>query len=174
VVTPGSVSAADLRTYYDTHPNEFVTSEQLRASHILIGVPQDANLAVRNAQRARAQEILEKARKGADFAMLARQNSEDQGSARNGGELPPFGRGRMVKPFEDAAFALAPGALSDLVETPYGFHIIKLHERLPSRKLSFEEVAPSLKEYLLQQKRLELVKKLVDELRSKAKIEILI
>jgi peptidyl-prolyl cis-trans isomerase C len=173
-ITPGSITDTDARAYYDSHPEEFVTEEQLRASHILITVPRDASPEVRDAQRVKAQAILDRARKGADFATLARQNSEDQGSARNGGALPNFGRGRMLKPFEDAAFALAPGGLSEVVETQYGYHIIKLHERLPSRKLPFDEIAVRLKNYLVQQKRLEVAKRLVDDLRSKTKIEILI
>lgn len=174
VITPGSVTDTDARAYYDSHPEEFLTEEQLRASHILIGVPRDATPEVRDARRVKAQAILDRAKKGADFAALARENSEDQGSVRNGGALPNFGRGRMIKPFEDAAFALAPGGLSEVVETPYGYHIIKLHERLPSRKLPFDEITQRLKDYLVQQKRLEVMKRLVDDLRSKAKIEILI
>lgn len=173
-ITPQSVTDTDMRAYYDSHPDEFVVSEQLRTSHILIAVPPGATAEVRSTQRGKAQGILDRIKKGADFAALARQSSQDPASAANGGKVPDFGRGRMVRPFEDAAFALAPGGLSDLVETEYGFHIIKLHERLPSRKLAFDEVAKRLKDYLLQQKRLDVAKRLVDDLRAKAKIEILI
>jgi parvulin-like peptidyl-prolyl isomerase len=173
-ILPESVSDADARAYYDGHPSEFEAPERLRVSHILIAVPQNASPQVREAQRAKAQEVLDLLKKGADFATLARQRSNDTSTAANGGKLPDFAKGTFAPPFESAAFALKPGALSGLVETAYGYHIIKLHERVPARKAPYEEVAQRLKAFLVQQKRIDATNQLVGQLRAKAKIEILI
>ncbi len=118
-----TVSADDLRKYYEENLSRYSTPEERRASHILI----QAEPGQREAARAKAQELLDqiKARPEA-FADLARQHSQDPGSAANGGDLDFFGRGAMVKPFEDAAFSLKPGETSGLVETDFGVHIIRV------------------------------------------------
>ena len=94
--------------------------------------------------------ILEEAKSGADFAALAREHSEDPGSAPNGGELT-VKRGQTVPPFEQAAFALEPGGLSSVVETQFGYHIIKLSEKIEGQLMSFEEVRPRIEQHLKQQ-----------------------
>lgn len=122
------------RIEYTANPDRFKAEERIRARHILIA---------RSAERARdtAAEVLAEARaQGADFAALAGKYSNDPGSAARGGDLGWFARGRMVKPFEEAAFALEPGSISDVVETEFGFHIIRLEERKPAGMQSFEEV----------------------------------
>jgi peptidyl-prolyl cis-trans isomerase D len=118
-----TVSADDLRKYYEENLSRYSTPEERRASHILI----QAEPGQRDAARAKAQELLDqlKARPEA-FADLARQHSQDPGSAANGGDLDFFGRGAMVKPFEDVAFSLKPGETSGLVETDFGIHIIRV------------------------------------------------
>ncbi len=172
-ITPDSITEAEARAYYDAHPSEFEVGERLRASHILLTLPPNADAQTRSAKRAKAEQLLARARKGEDFAKLARENSEDKGSAAAGGKLPEFGRGQTpTKAFEDAAFALTPGALSGVVETDYGFHIIKLNERVPSRKLAFEEVLPRLRAYLAGQNRGLAVNKLVAALRAQSKIDL--
>ena len=125
-----SVSEEEIRRYYDEHKSEF---EQVRARHILFStrpVARDGNPPPdREAVRRKAEEVLRRARAGEDFAALAREFSDDPGSKDKGGDLDFFGRGRMVREFEEAAFALKPGQISDLVQTSYGFHIIKVEAR---------------------------------------------
>jgi peptidyl-prolyl cis-trans isomerase C len=166
------LSDSEIRAYYESHSAEFDAPERLEASHILVAVAAKADAATRARLHAKAKAILERARKGADFAQLARESSDDPGSAKGGGRLPAFGRGKMVKPFEEAAFALKPGETSGLVETPYGYHIIKLHKRLAAEHLAMEAVAEQLRSFLLQQKRQLTVQQFVAQLRAKAKIDI--
>lgn len=168
---PGPVSDADAKKYYDGNPQLFTSGPRVRASHILILVPADTDAAKKAALRKKAEELLKRAKGGEDFAALARANSEDQGSGARGGELPVFGKGQMVPPFEAAAFALPAGAVSDLVESQFGFHIIKVHEKLPDETASFESTKQRLKEFLLEAKRQEAITTLVNTLRAKAKIE---
>ena len=130
---------ADVQQYYDTHQSEFATPEQVQARHILIKVEPDATDEVRAQARKRAEDVLQQVKGSADFAALARQFSEDS-SAADGGDLGFFERGRMVKPFEDAAFSLTPGTTSDLVESPFGFHIIKVEAKTEPRTKPLDEV----------------------------------
>lgn len=127
------------RTQYNAAPEKFDVPEQIRASHILV----DARSCE---PEARARELLARVRApGADFAALAKEHSQDPGSASRGGELGFFGRGRMTAAFEAAAFALKqPGDVSDVVKTEFGYHIIRLDERRPARRRTFEEVRESL------------------------------
>src|SRR4029450_2821785 len=115
--------------------------------------------------------ILARARAREDFATLAKESSEDPGSAPKGGELGVFGRGQMVPPFEQAAFALKPGEVSGVGETPFGFHVIKVTDRAPARKLAFDEVKERLKQEMVQQKRQQAQQSFLNSLRAKAKIE---
>ena len=117
----------------------------MRASHILLKTEGKDEAAV----RARAEALLKQAKSGADFAALAKKNSEDEGSAAQGGDLDYFGRGRMAKEFEDAAFSLAPGQISDVVKSPFGFHIIKVTDRKPETKRALEEARPQITEQLV-------------------------
>jgi peptidyl-prolyl cis-trans isomerase C len=127
------------RSQYDAAPEKYMSPEQIRVSHILVS-------AKACDPEARAREILARARQpGADFAALAREYSDDPGSAARGGDLGLSPRGRMAPPFEAAAFALKePGDLSDLVKTEFGFHIIRLDERRPAARQPFEAVRDSL------------------------------
>jgi peptidyl-prolyl cis-trans isomerase D len=140
-----SLNEQDLKTYYEQNVERFSSREERRASHILITASKDAPAADRQKARERALALLEQLRKRPEsFAELARQNSQDPGSAKAGGDLDFFGRGAMVKPFEDAAFALKKGELSDIVESDFGFHIIKLTDvKAPQRK-PFEEVRAAM------------------------------
>lgn len=122
-----NVSDADIKSYYEQNAKHYGVEEQRRASHILIGVKKDAPEADKVAAKEKAEKLLAALRKNpGDFAKLAKQNSDDPGSAEHGGDLGFFGKGMMVKPFEDAAFKLKQGELSDLVQSDYGFHIIKV------------------------------------------------
>lgn len=140
-----SISEEDLKSYYDQNVERLSGKEERRASHILITVPKDAPQAERDKAKARAQELLAEVRKNpSDFAAIAKKNSQDPGSAAAGGDLDFFGRGAMVKPFEDAAFALKKDEISDLVQSDFGYHIIKLTDIKSPKKLSFEELRPSI------------------------------
>ena len=147
-----TLSEDDLRTYYKENLARLSGQEQRRASHILINAPKDAPAAEREKARAHAQELLAQLRKApGSFAELARKNSQDPGSAPAGGDLGCFGRGAMVKPFEDAVFALAKGDLSDVVESDFGFHVIQLTDIKQPQAPSFEELRPKLEADLKQQ-----------------------
>jgi peptidyl-prolyl cis-trans isomerase C len=161
----------EAQAFYDSHPGVFDTGERVKASHILVRVPQGATGPAKEELRKKADAILQRVRAKEDFAALARQSSEDPGSASNGGDLGAFGRGQMVPPFEQAAFALKPGEVSGIVETPFGFHIIKVVERFPARKLPFAEVKERLKMEMVQQKRQRAQQATVNALRAQAKIE---
>ena len=111
---------------------------------------------------------------GKDFAALAKEHSQDPGSAEKGGDLGFFQQGQMVGPFNDVAFKLAPGTVSDLVETEFGFHIIKVAEKQAARTVPLEEVRPQLEQYLERQNREQQTDAFVNGLKAKGKIDILI
>ena len=143
---------ADLKSYYDQNVERLSGTEERRASHILITSPKDASEAERAKARAKAEDLLQQLKKApASFAGLARQYSQDPGSANLGGDLNFFARGTMTKPFEDAAFALKKDELSDVVESDFGFHLIKLTDlKVPKRK-SFDELRASIEADLKNQ-----------------------
>jgi parvulin-like peptidyl-prolyl isomerase len=167
-----AVSEQEARDYYGSHPERFETGERLLASHILLRVSQDAGAEQRAELRQKAEDLLAQLRAGADFEELAREHSDDIGSKGRGGRLQLFGKGDLAPAFEKAAYALEPDELSEVVETPFGLHIIKLHERVPSRKLSFEEVDERIQQALLAQKHRQAIAKLVASLQSRARIEL--
>ncbi|MBU0622477.1 MAG: SurA N-terminal domain-containing protein [Gammaproteobacteria bacterium] len=122
-----SVSDAEIKQYYDDHISEFGTQEQRQAAHILIAVSRQAPEAEKQEAKAKAVQVLQQVKQApANFAALAKQHSQDPGSAASGGDLGMFGRGAMMKPFDDSVFSLKKGEVSELVESDYGFHIIKL------------------------------------------------
>lgn len=139
-----TVSAADVERAYNTGSEQYTTPEQLRASHILLKTEGKDDAAVKT----RAEDLLKQANAGADFAELARKHSEDEGAAKNGGDLDYFGRGRMVPEFDQAAFALEPGKISDLVKTQYGYHIIKLVDRRPATTKTLADVRAQITDQL--------------------------
>lgn len=146
------LNEADVRSYYEQNTARLSGPEERRASHILIAVAKDAPAAERQKARERAQQLLAEARKAPErFAELARKNSQDPGSAAKGGDLDFFARGAMVKPFEDAVFAMKKGDISDVVESDFGFHIIKLTDIKAPKQKSFAELRPSLEEELKTQ-----------------------
>ena len=146
------VNEDDLRTYYKENLTRLAAKEERRASHILINAAKDTPAADRDQAKARAQELLAQVRKSpASFAEVAKKSSQDSGSAPAGGDLNFFGRGAMVKPFEDAVFAMKKGEISDVVESDFGYHIILLTDIKTPRQPSFEELRPSLEAELKQQ-----------------------
>ena len=137
----------ELQQYYDTNLSQYQTPGQVRASHILLRVDGDDE-----AVTARAAELAAEARAGADFAELAREHSEDDTNAENGGDLGLFGRGRMVPEFENAAFALAAGEVSDPVRSPFGYHVIKVTEKQEEVTQPFAEVRGAIENVLKRER----------------------
>jgi len=152
-----------VRAAYDDHvADRFTDVEQIRARHILLKAAPDAAEDAKAQRRAEAEDLLKQVKGGADFATLATQKSEDAGSATKGGDLGFFSRGRMVPAFEAAAFALEPGQVSEVVETPFGYHIIKLEERKPGGVKPYEAVHDQLVVELTGERSLDLARKQAD------------
>ena len=160
--------------FYQSNPSEFRQGERVRASHILIAFPQGADAAARQAARRKAEAVLKDVKAGKDFAALATQHSQDEGSAQRGGDLNYFERGQMVGPFDQAAFAITPGQTSGLVETPFGLHIIKVTDKQPSRTVPIDEVRAQIQQFLENQAREEATQAFVEALKARGKVEILI
>lgn len=140
-----TVPEADLQRYYEENASRYTVAEERRARHILIKAEKEAPAADRAKAKARAEELLAQARaKPAEFAALAKANSQDEGSAAQGGDLDFFGRGAMVKPFEDAVYAMKPGEISPVIETDFGYHIIQFTEQRGGQKKAFAEVRPEI------------------------------
>lgn len=142
----------DLKTYYEQNLQRLSGQEQRRASHILVNAAKDLPEADKLKARNKAEELLAAVRKAPQsFADVARKNSDDTGSAQNGGDLDFFSRGAMVKPFEDAAFALKKGEISDIVSSDFGFHIILLTDVKQPPVPTFETMRPQLEADLRKQ-----------------------
>lgn len=140
-----SVNEADLKTFYEQNKARFGTKEERRASHILITAPASASAADREKAKAKAEQLLAEVKKApATFADVARKNSQDPGSAEKGGDLDFVTRGAMVKPFDDAMFALKKGDISDVIETEFGYHIIRLTDIKPAVVPPFEQVRATI------------------------------
>lgn len=147
-----AVPEAELKTYYEQNAARLAGLEERRASHILINADKGASAAERDAARAKAQALLAEVQKSPNqFAELARKNSQDTGSAAKGGDLDFFGRGAMVKPFEEAAFALKKGETSGVVETEFGFHIIRVTDIKQPEQKSFESQRAKLEQEVRSQ-----------------------
>ncbi len=170
VIDKITVSEADTKAYYDDNPNLFKKPEQVKASHILIKVESDATDLQKAQARIEIAKIQQKLKDGQDFATLAREHSQGP-SAKNGGDLGYFGRGQMVKPFEDAAFALKPGQVSEIVETQFGYHLIKVVDKRPESIMAYAEVKDRLTQHLKTQRIDQEAKKYIDTLKKDAKIE---
>ncbi|QXZ10495.1 SurA N-terminal domain-containing protein [Comamonas sp. Y33R10-2] len=146
------LSEDDLRTYYKENAARLAGTEERRASHILINASKDMPAAERAKSKAKAEELLAQVRKDPkSFAQVAKANSQDPGSAANGGDLGYFGRDAMVKPFEEAVFKMKEGDISDVIESDFGFHIIELTAVKQPKVPSFEEMRPKLEADLKQQ-----------------------
>ena len=146
------ISDADLKSFYDQNAARLSGNEERRASHILIKAAKDAPAEQRQKAKLEAQALLKAVRLAPDsFADVAKKNSQDPGSAAKGGDLDFFGRGAMVKPFEDAVFAMKKGDISDLVESDFGYHIIKLIDVKEPKQRSFEELRRSIESDLKNQ-----------------------
>ncbi len=168
------VSDADARSFYDQNRPRFRQEESVHASHILIRLPEQADAAARAKAKTQADDLLAQVKKGAEFGDLAKKFSQDPGSAQNGGDLGFFSKGQMVPAFEAAAFSLKPGETSGVVETPVGYHIIRVSETKASRDLGYEEVKAQIEDYLKQQIRERKSQEFVDQLKAKGKVQLFI
>ena len=167
-----AVSEDDVKSYYDTHQDEFKTPEMVKAQHILIKVDKSASEEDKKQARKKAEDILDKIKAGEDFAKLASEFSDDPGSKSKGGELGFFARGRMVKSFEDAAFALKPGEVSGIVESPFGYHIIKVEERNDAGVEPYDTAKDKIKQKLVQERAKTTVTEFIDKTMKDANVEI--
>ncbi len=148
------VTEEEVQQFYNDNADKFKGNEERRASHILIGFGVNPTPAAKEEARKKAEQVLEEVRKDSDqFAELAKKYSQDPGSAANGGDLGMFGRGVMVKAFDDAVFSMIPGAVSDLVESEFGYHIIKLTE-ISGEAQSLASVRLQIRGELIYQKAL--------------------
>ena len=170
--TPGA-SDAEVKEFYEKNPDKFKQGESVRASHILILADEKADAATKKQARSKIDAILKKVKAGEDFAKLAKENSQD-GSAQQGGDLNYFGRGQMVPPFEQAAFSLKPGEVSDVVTTQYGYHIIKVTDHKAASTVPLEQVTDRIKQFLSEQKKQQRAEAFIAGLKQKSKIEVLV
>jgi peptidyl-prolyl cis-trans isomerase C len=169
-----NVSEADAKKFYDGNRDKMKTPEQVKASHILILVAQGAKPEEKQKALAKAKELQKRAAKGEDFAKLARENSQDPGSKDAGGDLGFFSSDKMVAPFAKAAFALKVGQVSEVVETPFGYHVIKLTARQPAKESTFAEEKEKILGFLKNQAISQAVMKRVEELRKAGKVKVLL
>lgn len=164
VIGKMEVSENDMQLYYKAHKEEFMTPEMVRARHILIKVDKSASEEAKKKAKEKAEEVLKRIKAGEDFAKLASEFSDDRGSKEKGGDLGFFPKGRMTSDFEKVAFSLKPGEVSDVVDTPYGFHIIKVEEKKEAAIESYDKVKNKVREKLLA----EFKKPRIDEFVKKA------
>jgi len=153
-----SITDEDIKNYYDQNKASFSTEEQVRASHILVETKEEADA------------IVKQLKEGADFAALAKEKSLDTGSAANGGDLDFFGKGAMVPEFEEAAFALKVGDVSEPVKSDYGYHIIKVTDHVEASSPTLEEKKADITDTLTSQQIYTLSQTFISDLRSQAKI----
>ena len=147
------VSDADVKKFYDDHPSDFEQPETVEVQHILFmtmdpSTRQPLPTDQQQAKRKQIDDLLKRIKAGEDFSKLAAQYSEDPGSKDNGGKLPAFPRGQMVPEFEAAAFSMTTNQVSDVVTSPYGYHIIKLLAKTPAKKVDFATVSDDIKSFL--------------------------
>ncbi|MDY0091363.1 MAG: peptidylprolyl isomerase [Candidatus Vecturithrix sp.] len=172
IVSKITVSDEEMQQYYEEKKAQFKEPEQIQASHILVQVAPDASQEDKDAAKAKIDAILVQLNEGKDFGELAKEHS-DCPSKEQGGDLGFFARGMMVKSFEDVAFGLDEGGISDIVETQFGYHIIKLTGKKAERDVPFDEVKDQLKQGLFQQKRNTEITSWIDTMKEQAQIEMI-
>ena len=165
------VDDAAAMTFYEENPEYFEIPESLNASHILISLPAEPTDANLEAAMVKVRKVQDALSGGMSFAEAARTMSEDS-SASNGGSLGTFARGQMVPEFENAAFALEPGVISEPVRSMFGFHFILVSERIPPSMVPYDDVSPQIVEYLKGSMREEKIAAYIEELKTAATIEI--
>ncbi len=168
---PDSVSDAAARAAYEAHPDDFSTGPRYRAAHILVKAPRDMAPTVRSVREQKARQIFVRLQKGADFAAVARELSEDAATAGSGGELPVFAGVQLEAPLQQVLAQMRPGEISSVVQSSSGFHIFKLFEVLPSEPLDFDKYREDVKQLIVQRKHQDALAQLLASLRARARIE---
>ncbi len=170
VVQDIGVDDTESRAFYDQNTDMFKRPEQVQARHILIKTAEDFTAEQKAEARGKIDAVRQKVMDGAEFSALASEYSEGPSSAK-GGDLGYFSRGQMVKPFEDAAFALETGSVSEVVETQFGYHIIKVTDRRPATVVAYESARAQIEERLKQEKSRRKIREYIEGLRAKAEIK---
>jgi len=160
----------EVKEYYDSHKESFHQLEQVQASHILIKVDPKAEASEKAEARKKIESIVKRLEKGEDFSALAKEASQCPSGAK-GGDLGYFRRGQMVKPFEEVAFSLKPGELSNIVETKFGYHVIKVKDKKPQGTIPYEDAKEMITEKLKREKVQQEVERYVAKLKGEAKVE---
>lgn len=164
------ITDEETKAYYDANPQFFNQPAEVKASHILIKVDPAADDATKAAARKKIEDLQQKLKSGGDFAELAKENSEGPSNVR-GGDLGYFKREEMVKPFADAAYSMKIDEVSDLVETRFGYHLIKVYDKKPEQTLAYADVKDKIAQRLKQEKVEKDVTRYVEDLKKGAKIE---
>jgi len=168
------VTEDEIKKFYDSNPQYFNQPPQVRASHILVQVPKDADDKVKAEKKVIIDKARERVVNGEDFAKVASEVSEDPGSKGQGGDLGFFGHGQMVKPFEESAFGLKSNEVSEVVTTPFGYHVIKQTESRPASTAALDQEKEKIEKFLTQKEVQEGVMAYVETLKKDAKIEVLL
>ncbi len=168
------VSDEEARRFYQQNPERMKRPPQVRLRHILVGVPRNAPAEQRQQAKQKAEGLLARIKAGGDFAAIAGESSDDNSSRGEGGLLPWMSRGDSPPAFEQAAFALEKtGETSGVVESAFGYHILRLEDQRPEGQISFEEARPQIDQFLSRQQARELLERKVAALRKAAKVEVL-
>ena len=173
IITKIAVTDNEITDFFNQRKDELKDPEKVKARHILFKVEASAPQEEKDKQMKKAKEVMAEVKEGkTEFGELAKKYSEGP-SAPNGGDLGTFARGRMVPSFEEAAFALKPNGISDIVETQFGYHIIKVEEKTSARSYEFDEIKDSIRENLKMQRSNKEIEKFIDKLRSTATIKMM-
>jgi peptidyl-prolyl cis-trans isomerase C len=168
-----AITEKEMKDFYESHPDKFTVQGPVRASHILIKVDQKTDAAKKSEARKKAESLLARIKKGEDFAELAKKYS-DCSSSTKGGDLGYVRIGQTTGPFEKAVFALNPGETSGIVETIFGYHIIKAFDRKPAKKFAYDDIKVSLKEFLINEKSKSKELEYISRLKKNSKIEVFV
>ena len=167
-----TVSDNDLQTYYDANKDEFITPEMVRARHILFLVQADAADGTKKKVYEQAAETLKKIKGGEDFAKLASELSGDPGSKQKGGDIGFVARGKTVKPFEDALFSLKPGEISGVIETKFGYHLIKAEEKKNASEEPYEVAKEKIRQKITQERAKSAITEFIEKSMKDSKAEV--
>lgn len=172
VIEKITINENKARSYYKDHPDAFRTPEMIRVKHILIKTEASASEEEKKKGKAKAEEVLKRVKGGEDFSKLASEVSDDSGTKDKGGDLDFFPRGTMIPAFEEVAFSLKPGETSGLVETEYGYHIIKMEEKKDAVLEPYEKIKDKVKDQALQEMRKAALGEFIEKAMKNARVEL--